>query len=201
VRRLNRPRCNQTLRNIDIFHSSSERPRQAGAQLPTQFTQAKICLLGEFAVGKTSLVRRFVEGRFEDKYLSTIGVKISHKFFRLDDHQLNLVVWDLAGEEKFAVYQSSYIRGASGAIMVCDLSRHETLEAVADYAQHLRLLDPGIIIVFAANKVDLEDRKISDEELQQISDTFNSPHLLTSAKTGEQVERVFQILAERILRK
>ncbi len=95
--------------------------------------QKKVCLLGDFAVGKTSLVRRFVEGRFDDKYLSTIGVKISRKTLARPYGALHLIVWDLAGGEEFGA-ESSYLRGAAGALIVGDLTRRETLESFERYA-------------------------------------------------------------------
>ena len=160
--------------------------------------QVKVCLLGDFAVGKTSMVRRFVEGRFDDKYLSSIGVKISRKVFDYGDRQLNLLLWDLAGGESFIKFQASYLRGASGAMIVCDLSRHETLGHLAEYAQQLRSANTRAAILFVGNKVDLDTREISDKDLQDISGAFESAFLLTSAKTGQQVEAAFQILAGQI---
>ena len=90
----------------------------------------KVCLLGDFAVGKTSLVRRFVLNIFEDRYLSTIGVKVSRKTVVTpgpgDLIELTLMLWDLAGSEEFDQVRASYLRGASGAVLVCDLTRPET---------------------------------------------------------------------------
>jgi small GTP-binding protein len=160
--------------------------------------QKKICLLGDFAVGKTSLVRRFVEGRFDERYLSTIGVKISRKPLTRPYGTLNLLVWDLAGSEEVGA-ESSYIRGASGALIVCDLTRRDTLSGLEHYAAQLRQLNPKAVTVFVGNKADLiETRAISDEDLQALSAKLNSPCFLSSAKTGENVENAFLNLAERI---
>ena len=87
--------------------------------------QKKICLLGEFAVGKTSLIRRYVEDKFSDKYLSSIGVKVSRKNVELGDDTVKLLIWDLAGGEDYT--QSSYLMGAAGALLVCDVTRADTL--------------------------------------------------------------------------
>ncbi len=161
--------------------------------------QKKICLLGDFAVGKTSLVRRFVENRFDDKYLSTIGVKISRKTLTLDDHLLNLLIWDLAGGDDFSKAGSSYLRGAAGALVVCDLSRAETLDVLADYSRQMRATNEAAVLLFIGNKVDLvEERKISDEALSQVAQSFGAPYLLTSALTGSNVEAAFHRLAEKI---
>lgn len=161
--------------------------------------QKKVCLLGDFAVGKTSLVRRYVEDRFSDKYLSTIGVKISRKTIARENHLLNLLIWDLAGGDDFSKAGSSYLRGAAGALVVCDLSRAETLDALAYYSHQLREINETAVLLFIGNKADLVDeRKISDEELSQVAQTFAAPYLLTSALTGSNVEDAFCCLAEKI---
>ncbi len=161
--------------------------------------QKKICLLGGFAVGKTSLIRQFTEGNFNDKYLSTIGVKISRKPLQRPDHTLNFIIWDLAGGDDFTKRSTSYLRGAVGAIIVCDLTRPNTLDYLPKYLEQLQAVNPNILIVLACNKADLvAERAISDDELKTAVSQINSPHLLTSAKTGENVEAIFELLADRI---
>ena len=163
--------------------------------------QKKICLLGDFAVGKTSLVRQFVEGKFDDRYLSTIGVKISRKAISRPYGMLNLLVWDLAGNNGFdKMAESSYLKGAAGALIVCDLTRRETLNAFERYARQMLAVNQNISLVFVANKVDLADeRVISDADLLSLCGSFNGGgFFLTSAKTGEQVEAAFVALADRI---
>lgn len=164
--------------------------------------QKKICLLGEFAVGKTSLVRRFVEGRFDDRYLSTIGVKISRRVVERPTGNMNLLIWDLAGSDEFnGQIQSSYLRGSAGAFIVCDLTRRETLSGFERYIEQIRAVGLSVPTVFLANKLDLTDeRVVSDQDLEELSDKFGSPSLLCSAKTGENVERAFLLLAEMIER-
>lgn len=170
------------------------------------FIQRKVCMLGQFAVGKTSLVRRFVEGRFDDKYLSTIGVKISRKPVMVGSTAVHLILWDLAGSEEYNGVQNSYLQGASGGIIVCDLTRPETLEGWAYYVRRLREVNPSARIVLVANKADLQDqRAIPDEELHRLATTMDdgtgSPahYWLTSAKTGENVETVFRRLAALLI--
>jgi len=161
--------------------------------------QKKICLLGGFSVGKTSLIRRFVEGNFDDKYLSTIGVKISRKPLQRTDHTLNLIIWDLAGGNDYRKQASSYLRGSAGAIIACDLTRPDTLDYLPIYVEQMRAVNPNAVFVLAANKVDLTaERAISDEELKTAVSQINNSYLLTSAKTGENVEAIFQLLADLI---
>ncbi|GAB4538027.1 MAG: Rab family GTPase [Anaerolineales bacterium] len=166
----------------------------------TTVIQKKICLLGEFAVGKTSLVRRFVEGRFDNRYLSTIGVKISRRIVERPFGNMNLLVWDLAGSDEFnGQIQSNYLRGSAGAFIVCDLTRHETLSGFQRYIEQIHAVGLNIPVLLIANKADLQDeRAISDDDLSASSTAFQSPYLLCSAKTGENVERAFLQLAEMI---
>src|SRR3989304_6738157 len=116
--------------------------------------QKKVCMLGDFAVGKRSLVRRFVEGRFDDKYLSSIGVKISRKTLVRGDHRLDLIIWDLAGCENFIHLQPAYLQGAAGALVVCDLTRRDTLQNLSDYCQQFLMINPSAAVVYLGNKGD-----------------------------------------------
>ena len=157
-------------------------------------------MLGSFAVGKTSLVRRFVEGRFDDKYLSTIGVKISRKSIVLDDLTVNMMLWDLAGGDDVLRSNASYMRGATGAFVVCDLTRADTLEAANEYVQRFIEINPGASIVLLANKADLEDeRAIGNEQLAKVVvELAKGAWLLTSAKNGLNVEHAFGRMAEMV---
>lgn len=159
----------------------------------------KICLLGEFSVGKTSLIRRFVETRFDEGYLSTIGVHMSRKRLERNDHFLDFFIWDLAGGENFNVVGPNYLRGAAGAIIVCDLTRKETLLALPHYAGQIRSLNPNAALVFAANKADLVlERVVAHDELQEAITSFSNSYVLTSAKTGQNVDLAFATLADQI---
>ena len=164
-----------------------------------RIVQKKVCLLGDFAVGKTSLVRRFVEGRFDDKYLSTIGVKVSRKSLEGEDSTLNLLIWDLVGGNEFSRSETGYLLGTAGALVVCDLTRPETLEAMKRYTNQIRAVNPNVALVFLGNKVDLTGQRTLDEDtLTAVTTELNAPIYLTSAKTGENVEAAFAHLADII---
>ena len=167
-----------------------------------QLVQKKICLLGDFAVGKTSLVRRYVEGSFNDNYLSTIGIKISRKLLTRQSYQLNMMIWDLAGGEEFSGHDKNYLRGAAGALLVCDLTRLETFPILTMYAQQLIEISPKAVMVVAANKADLlQDNSVNMSELEAISQHIGCQFLLTSAKTGENVEKIIDLLADKLIRR
>ncbi len=162
--------------------------------------QKKVCLLGDFAVGKTSLVRRFVEDRFDDRYLSTIGVKISRKTIAQSTFNLNLLLWDLAGSEEYNDTESGYLRGAAGALLICDLTREATLPSLERYATQLKRLTPTAKLVVLANKSDLTvERRINLDELQTMTTHLDARYFLTSAKTGENVEEAFSHLADLLV--
>jgi len=160
--------------------------------------QKKICLLGDEGVGKTSLVRRCVEGRFDEKYLSTVGVTISRQTLIRPTYTMNLLIWDMEGGQGFKKAQLNYLRGATGALIVCDLTRRETLAAFERYARQLRALNGTVPFVFIGNKVDLKSRTIASTELELLSQTLGGEYLLTSAKTGTQVIEAFELLTDLI---
>jgi small GTP-binding protein len=166
-----------------------------------ELIQKKICLLGDFAVGKTSLVRRYVEGAFDDKYLSTIGIKVSRKLLTRHNYQINLIIWDLAGGEEFSGHDRNYLRGTSGALLVCDITRPETFQILSAYAQQLTEISPGAEIIIAANKVDLiTDSSTNMSGIESLSQSLGCHYLPTSAKTGENIEKIIDALADRLIR-
>lgn len=164
----------------------------------------KVCLLGDFAVGKTSLVRRFVYNLFSDKYLSTIGVNVSRKMVavqRADEVvELTMMLWDLAANAEFDQMQASYLRGAAGAIVVCDLTRPETLAHIKTHAQNLRDTSAKAHIILAANKADLStEYQVTPAEVETVAAQLNIPFYFTSAKTGAQVEEIFRHLGRLLI--
>ncbi|MFZ1291659.1 MAG: Rab family GTPase [Melioribacteraceae bacterium] len=169
-------------------------------------TKKKVCLLGSYGVGKTSLVRRFVYNKFEEKYLSTIGVHISRKTVHLNESEINkfekeidLFIWDIANIEKFDSVTKSYINGAHGAIIVTDITRPNTIIQSIDYANIFLELNPKAKIIFVGNKFDLSDTIQFDKE-KYISNfkSYKTNFSFSSAKTGENVEEIFNILGEKL---
>lgn len=164
----------------------------------------KVCLLGDFAVGKTSLVRRFVHSRFDDQYISTIGVKVSRKTVMApvsgEVAELTMMLWDLAGSQEFSTVTASYLRGAAGAILVCDLTRADTLPSLQRYANDVREICGPVQFVVAANKVDIPEQHVfSDEQVAEVATSLQAPHFLTSAKIGDEVDEMFRHLGKLLL--
>lgn len=162
----------------------------------------KICLLGSFSVGKTSLVRRFVYDVFDDLYLSTLGVKVMRKRMPpLEKNdgtlwQYELMIWDIEGQEKFNDYIESYFQGSAGAVLVADLTRKESWDVLAKLKARFKKINPQARFVLAANKADLVDPSHAHlQEMERFARELEVTHFLTSAKTGKNVERVFEKLA------
>lgn len=163
----------------------------------------KVCLLGDFAVGKTSLVRRFVYDLFDEKYISTIGVKVSRKTVAVPTEdgavvELTMMLWDLAGSEDFSQIRGSYMRGAAGAILVCDLTRPETLANLDGYLADLRQVSPLALTIVVANKSDSPDQPLLLSQVKEGAARLGAKCFVTSARTGENVEDIFRHLG-RIL--
>lgn len=161
----------------------------------------KVCLLGEASVGKTSLVRRFVDRSFSDAYLSTVGVTISRKRMSVQTTEeqagLQLVLWDLEGGSRFDDMTSTYIRGARGAVIVGDMTRPATLDALHAHLDRFLGINPDGLAVAALNKSDLHHTPAT------AASPLQHPRLVaalpTSAKTGEGVDDLFQIIAAHLL--
>jgi small GTP-binding protein len=155
-------------------------------------------MIGAFSVGKSALVERFVHSLFSDRYLSTVGVKISKKIVKLDGDDLTIVLWDMEGKDDFADINMAYLRGAMGFFAVADGTRKETLTL----ALHLRKLAletagevPHVVLI---NKADL-DWEIPEDQLAAL-ETSGISVIRTSAKTGQAVEEAFLSLARAMMK-
>ncbi|WP_027883418.1 Rab family GTPase [Meiothermus rufus] len=159
--------------------------------------QKKICMLGAFAVGKTSLVARYVHSIFSEKYHTTIGVKIDKKVVEIDGHAISLVLWDLYGEDAFLRVQPFYLRGSSGYLLVADGTRPETLEIAQSLHQRAQEELGPVPFLLLVNKRDLP-QSIPEAKLDELR-ALGWAIRFTSAKTGEGVEESFEALAQRLL--
>lgn len=157
--------------------------------------QKEVGMLGAFAVGKTSLVSRYVHSIFSDKYLTTIGVKIDKKPISLLRGEMELILWDIYGEDEFQKVRMSYLQGASAYLLVADGTRRATLEVAASLQRAAEQEIGKVPFVLALNKVDLADQWQLDQAALEQAGERGWKILRTSARTGEGVEEAFLILA------
>jgi small GTP-binding protein len=161
----------------------------------------KVVLIGDGAVGKSSLMRRFVENRFESTYQFTIGVDISAKDVKYEEGKYaKLSIWDMGGQERFKVLRRSFFEGTHGALLVFDLSRAQTFAAMKKWLSDLRsMVEERIPIIIIGNKSDLISEvgeTIKKNEPSSLAEKENSIYIETSAKTGENVEKAFLELTQ-----
>ncbi len=168
----------------------------------------KICIIGESEVAKNSLISRFGECQFSDKYRSTVGVTISRKTLELpglkqrDKLKLQLIVWDVTGNPKFKAIAPSYLRGSSGALVVADVSRPETIERIPEHIQLFLSVNPKGFIILILNKSDLIDEKeltkllqrVQLKDWERVSGVYQNP-----VTTASSVDEIFQQIAYRSL--
>ncbi|MCU0392074.1 MAG: GTP-binding protein [Thermoflexibacter sp.] len=163
-----------------------------------QTISKKVILVGNFGVGKTSLTRQFVFQKFADEYLTTLGVKIDKKTLVINDLEANLIIWDIAGEVSQTKVPKSYYLGANGIIYVFDLTRPSTFKNILEDLDYIKQMLPNVPYIIAGNKKDL----LTEEQLYATIPQLPMPcEYLTSAKTGEKVELMFQELTNMMLKK
>jgi len=161
--------------------------------------QKKICMLGSFAVGKTSLIRRFVESIYSEAYHTTVGVKIDKRVVRHKDSDVTLLLWDLYGEDEFQKMRWSYLRGAASYLLVADGTRRSTLEKALQLEQRIRGEIGEIPFIFVINKADLVRDWELDPAMESQLTARNWTILRSSAKTGENVAEAFSQLTGKML--
>jgi small GTP-binding protein len=161
--------------------------------------QKKICMVGAFGVGKTSLVARFVYTRFSEKYQTTVGVKIDKKVVQHPAGDINLILWDLAGEDALTTVRPAHLKGASGYILVMDGLRRNTLEVAIDLQGRVSEAAGAVPFVCVVNKADLRETwEIQQSDLDNLV-ARGWTVVETSAKTGAAVEGVFQTLTDAMM--
>jgi hypothetical protein len=162
--------------------------------------QKKICMLGSFAVGKTSLVRRFVESIYSDAYQTTVKVKVDKKMIREAGTEVTLVLWDLYGEDDFQKMHWSYLRGSSGFLLVADGTRRATLDIALQMEERARVEIGVVPFILVLNKHDLQEEWEIDPAVLDGAAARGWSILRTSAKTGDGVDEAFQQLTAKMLR-
>ncbi len=156
----------------------------------------KVILLGNFGVGKTSLVRQYVFRKFSDDYMTTIGVRIDKKMVAVNGQEVSMIIWDVAGESTHQKIPNSYKLGAHGIIYVIDVLRPSTYLSIEKEISSLEDLLPNVPIVKVANKIDLLTEK---ERIEIVNNLPLNDYILCSAKNGSNVEVAFNKLAESLI--
>ena len=181
-------------------------PEETGMKARKHF-KAKICLVGNPAVGKTSLVRRYVMNSFDDKYLTTVGTKVSKKPVRVVDPSqeldadIDLMIWDIMGQPGFReMLKDAYFFDAKGVLAVADVTRKDTLEDLKNWIKAVEGVTGKVPIVVAVNKSDLtEQAQFTTAEAVQAAEGLGADLFLTSAKHGTNVEEAFRRLGARVV--
>jgi small GTP-binding protein len=158
----------------------------------------KVCLIGDGAVGKTSLVRRYVLDVFSDDYISTFGAKVSKKVLNYGDVELTLMIWDVLGQKNGASMHSAYFSGANGAFVVCDGTRQETVDGLNTWYKEFSQVAGKVPVIPLINKCDLPTR-VSKESLDSLAKVIGHDFRRTSARTGEGVEEAFMYLGKMVM--
>jgi len=183
---------------VDVDDDLTGRPRH----------RAKLCLVGDAGVGKTSLIRRFVVDQFDSKYIKTIGTKVSkktvlvHEDTRRRDVEVIMTIWDIMGQEGFReLLKDAYFSGANGILAVCDVVNVDSMNKLDGWLDRTFRVAGEVPVSILVNKVDLKDKDKTDtQSLEQFSKAYACPYIFTSAKTGENVQSTFMDLADRILK-
>lgn len=189
-----------------LFALYHPRPKMSDLMSTNSEVIKKICLIGAGEVGKTSLIKRYILDIFDDKYLKTLGTKVSKKELIVEypekdlNLRLTLLIWDIMGQATFrSLLQDSYFFGAAGALAVCDLTRSSTLGSLEEWIKSMHRAVGKKPVIILGNKYDLEDeREIDDEMLKKVAAKYNAEYLYTSARTGENVERAFDEIGKLI---
>jgi small GTP-binding protein len=160
----------------------------------------KITILGEKNVGKTSLVYRYIENKFRDSYKATLGVNLLKKDMEVDGNSVSAQIWDLGGQDSFKSLRKLYLEGSNGALVIFDLTERKTFDRLNEWVDSFKEARGEQPMVLIGNKSDLENqRKITEMEASNYAKENNMELILTSAKTGQNVEDAFIILTKRIL--
>eukprot|EP00057_Strongylocentrotus_purpuratus_P013672 XP_011668146.1 PREDICTED: ras-related protein Rab-31 isoform X1 [Strongylocentrotus purpuratus] len=163
----------------------------------------KVCFLGNYCVGKTSITKRFVKGRFDEEYTSTIGAAFLSRSLYSQNIEYRFALWDTAGQERFRSMAPLTYRSAAAALIVYDITKQDSFEDVDSWISELRSMGPEEILIYViGNKVDLESRRVVDREVaERYAQTKGVFHFHSSAKTGQGIEDIFYHICQEELKK
>ena len=163
----------------------------------------KVILIGDSAVGKTNIMSKYLTGQFQENSKATVGVEFGSKLFKIDNHNIKAQIWDTAGQEKYKAITGAYYKGSKGAFVVYDITRKDTFDSADRWINDLKVsADPKINIMLIGNKNDLEDkREVLKEQGEEKAKSFGCAFLETSALSGDNIERGFEMMVSDIFKK
>ncbi|CAD8043459.1 unnamed protein product [Paramecium primaurelia] len=163
----------------------------------------KFIIVGDTNVGKSCLLLQFTDSRFRNEHDATIGVEFGSRNLKINEKQIKLQIWDTAGQESFKSITRSYYRGSIGGILVFDVTNRQSFEDVQKWYNEIQgYACDKIEMVIVGNKIDLEERReVKTEEAKKFAQKFGFDYFETSAKTGENVDAVFESMANKVLAK
>ncbi|MHA1237976.1 MAG: Rab family GTPase [Candidatus Odinarchaeia archaeon] len=162
----------------------------------------KLVVLGDIQVGKTSLIFRYTDRRFLGEYKPTIGIDFSAKLVSLGKLNVDLVIWDLGGDEKYKILRRHYLDGARGCLLVYDISNKASFEHIETWFNDVRTYCGEIPCILIGNKVDLEDKRVvPTSEGEKLAEKLGLKFMESSAKTGSNVDNAFKTLTELMVAK
>ena len=160
----------------------------------------KIILVGDTSVGKTNIINKYIKNEFKEDFYATIGVEFSHKQFIVDNHKIKAQIWDTAGQERYKAITRAYYKGANGAFIVYDITRKETFNNIDKWRNELiSSCNKEVTIMLVGNKCDMEEkREITKEQGEEKAKSFGFSFIETSALSGENLEKGFEMLIKEI---
>ena len=163
----------------------------------------KVIIIGDSSVGKTNIMSKYLKNEFLEDSKATVGVEFGSKLFKIDGHNIKAQIWDTAGEEKYKAITGAYYKGSKGAFVVYDITRKETFDSVDRWINDLKSTgDSKMTIILIGNKCDLEDtREISKEKGEEKAKSFGCAFLETSALSGDNIEKGFEMMISEIFKK
>ena len=163
----------------------------------------KVVLVGDSFVGKTNIMGKYLKNEFHEDSKSTVGVEFGSKEFSIDNHTIRVQIWDTAGQERYKAITSAYYKGAKGAFVVYDITRKNSFDSIDKWISDLKAgADAKITLMLIGNKNDLEDqRQISKEQGEGKAKSFNMAFLETSALSGENLDKAFQMMVNEVYKK
>ena len=164
-------------------------------------TNLKILLIGDSSVGKTSILLKYIDDKFSDNYISTIGIEYKIKTLTINGKKVLLRIWDTSGQERYRSITQNFYRNANGILFIFDITNKESFDNIKNWLiDSDSCEDDSVTKILVGNKIDInEDRKVDDDQIKKYADKKGMKYFVTSAKEGTNIDLIFRKLAELIL--